>query len=259
MKISVIVPTYKPKDYLWDCLNSIYNQTFSKHDYELLLILNGCNEPYNTQIRDWLMKHVELQVQYFQTNEGGVSNARNIALDNVRGEYVTFIDDDDLVSSFFLEELYKGASSSKNVVSLCYPYAFKDGNIDEQIHYTVTDAYYYCLENKCISLSSAVRRFFSGPCMKLISMDVIGDRRFNKRFKIGEDSLFMFLISDRIKNVALTSSKSIYYRRYREDSASFANRTVKEQIANNFRLIWEYTKIFVQGGYSAYFFATRVV
>lgn len=258
MKISVIVPTYKPHDYLWDCLDSIYNQTFPKNDYELILVLNGCNEPYNTQIKNWLLKHNDLQVQYFQTNEGGVSNARNIALDNVKGEYVTFIDDDDLVSSVFLEELYKGASTTNNIVSLCYPYAFKDGKIDKQIHYTVTDAYNYCVKNKCKSLSSVARKFFSGPCMKLIPMNIIGDRRYNKHFKIGEDSLFMFLISNRIKNVALTSYKAVYYRRYRDESASFTNRTIKEQILNNLRLIWEYIKIFIHGGYSPYFFVTRV-
>ena len=106
MKISVIVPTYKPQTYLWECLDSIYNQTFPKTDYELVLVLNGCNEPYNTQIKEWLSKHEDLQVQYFQIDEGGVSNARNIALNNAKGKYVTFIDDDDLISFSFLEELY---------------------------------------------------------------------------------------------------------------------------------------------------------
>lgn len=87
MKISVIVPTYKPQTYLWECLDSIYNQTFSKSEYELVLVLNGCNEPYNAQIKDWLAKHSDLQVQYIQTDEAGVSNARNMALDVARGVY----------------------------------------------------------------------------------------------------------------------------------------------------------------------------
>ena len=112
MKISVIVPTYKPKAYLWECLNSIYNQTFPKTDYEVLLVLNGCNEPYNTQIKEWLSKHSDLQVQYFQIDEGGVSNARNIALNNLTGEYVTFIDDDDLISPKYLKELFENATSN---------------------------------------------------------------------------------------------------------------------------------------------------
>mgnify|MGYP003280287308 FL=1 len=125
MKISVIVPTYKPQAYLWECLDSIYNQTFPKLDYELVLVLNGCCEPYNAQIKEWLLRHSDLQVQYFQTDEGGVSNARNIALDNAKGDYVTFIDDDDLISPAYLEELYDKATP--DAVSLCYPYAFNDG------------------------------------------------------------------------------------------------------------------------------------
>ena len=52
-----------------------------------MLVLNGCNEPYNAQIKDWLAKHSDLQVQYIQTDEAGVSNARNMALDVARGVY----------------------------------------------------------------------------------------------------------------------------------------------------------------------------
>lgn len=57
MKISVIVPTYRPQGYLWECLDSVYNQTFPKSDYELVLVLNGCDEPFHSQIKDWLGKH----------------------------------------------------------------------------------------------------------------------------------------------------------------------------------------------------------
>lgn len=256
MKISVIVPTYKPHSYLWECLNSIYNQSFPKTDYELLLVLNGCNEPYNTQINDWLLKHSDLQIQYIQTDEGGVSNARNIALDKAKGKYVTFIDDDDFVSPDFLRELYKRVSPT--IVSLCYPYAFKDGDLCNQLSYTVTDAYNYCIKNKCKHLSSMARKYFSGPCMKLIPMSFIHGRKYNTHFKIGEDSLFMFLISDKIDKIAFTSTEAVYYRRYRGESASFLNRTAKEQIVNNLQLIWEYIKIYMHGGYSFYLFATRV-
>lgn len=259
MKISVIVPTYRPQGYLWECLNSIYNQTFSKLDYELVLVLNGCNEPFHSQIKDWLGKHSDLQVQFFQTDEGGVSNARNIALDNARGEYITFIDDDDLISPAYLEKLYDKATP--DTVSLCYPYAFKDGNIDKQIHYTVTDAYYYCIENKCKKLSSMVRKYFSGPCMKLIPMSFIHDRRYDVRFKNGEDSLFMFLISDKIKKFAFTSKDATYYRRYRDNSAYTRGKTKREIISNKMSMIKAYISIYLKKPqkYSLFFFITRLL
>lgn len=133
MKISVIVPTYRPQGYLWECLDSVYNQTFSKSDYELILVLNGCNEPYNSQIKDWVSEHKDLQVQYFQTNQGGVSNARNIALDTAKGEYVTFIDDDDYISATYLESLM--CVADKSTIAIACPHAFKDGKEDVKVRY----------------------------------------------------------------------------------------------------------------------------
>lgn len=258
MKITVIVPSYKPQAYLWECLDSIYNQTFSKTDYELVLVLNGCCEPYNSQIKDWLSMHKDLQVQYIQTDEGGVSNARNIALDNVKGEYVTFIDDDDLISPMYLEELYEEVAP--DTVSLCYPYAFNDGERDPQLPYSITDAYDYCTQHNCRSLTSRVRKFFSGPCMKLIPMSFIQGRRYDVRFKNGEDSLFMFLISDKVDKISFTSKNAVYYRRYRIGSAVMVKRSIWNVTQNQIKLIKEYSKIFFRHPfeYSVNFYLTRI-
>lgn len=260
MKISVIVPTYKPQAYLWECLESIFNQTLPKSDYELVLVLNGCNEPYKTQILEWLSKHKDMKVQFFQTDMGGVSNARNIALDNANGEYVTFIDDDDLISTAYLKELYEKATP--DTVSLCYPYAFNDGKIEKQLSsYGVTDAYNYCIEHKCNKLTSRVRKYFSGPWMKLIPISFIQDRRFDVRFKNGEDSLFMFLISDKTKKFAFTSKDAVYYRRYRDNSAYTRSKTKREIIANKTSLIKAYISIYLRKPqkYSLLFFITRLL
>ena len=259
MKISVIVPTYKPQAYLWECLDSIYNQTFPKSYYELVLVLNGCNEPYNTQILDWLSKHKDLNVQFFQIDTGGVSNARNIALDNAKGEYVTFIDDDDLISTAYLKELYEKATP--DTVSLCYPYAFNDRDIEKQLPYSITKAYDYICKHKCKNLSSMARKFFSGPCMKLIPMSFIHDRRYDVRFKNGEDSLFMFLISDKIDKVSFTSKDAIYYRRFRENSACTRSKTKREIIANKMNMIKAYISIYLRKPqkYSLLFFITRLL
>ena len=259
MKISVIVPTYRPQAYLWECLDSIYNQTFSKLDFELVIVLNGCNEPYNAQIKEWLSHHSDLQVLYIQTDEGGVSNARNIALDKAKGEYVAFIDDDDIVSPSYLEELY--AKASPDTISLCYPYAFNDGDIGVQLPYRITSAYEYCVHHRCHKISSMARKFFSGPCMKLIPMSFIQDRRFNVKFKNGEDSLFMFLISDKIKKVAFTSKNTIYYRRCRIDSATTIKRNKSIVVSNQINIIIEYSRVYFSSPqkYDLRFYITRLL
>lgn len=258
MKISVIVPTYKPKEYLWECLDSLVAQTLPGSEWELLLVLNGCCEPWRTQIEQYIGSKMQgMNVVFVQTDTPGVSNARNIALDRARGEYITFIDDDDYVSPSYLEELY--AKVSPNTISLCYPYAFNDGNPEVQLSYGITDAYEYCKKNSCDSISSRVRKYFSGPWMKLIPMSFIQERRFDVRFKNGEDCIFMFLLSDRYKKMSFTSRNAIYYRRFREGSAVTTKRSKKEVILNSLKCMNEYTKIFFRGNYSVYFYLSRII
>lgn len=256
MKISVIIPTYKPQTYLWECLDSLVAQTFPKEDFEVILVLNGCCQPYKSDIEAYINKHNDTIFHFIQTDVPGVSNARNIALDNAQGDYVAFIDDDDYVSPKYLEELY--AVSSEDTIGLCYPYAFNDGEPQKQLPYGITDAY-----NKLKSLGKTkyprARKFFSGPCMKLIPMSFIQGRRYDVRFKIGEDSLFMFLISDKMNKVDFTSEKAVYYRRIRNNSALFKARTKTECICNHLRSIRLYTKIYFSGNYNTYFYLTRIM
>lgn len=260
MKISVIIPTYKPKDYLWECLDSLVTQTFSKEDFEVIIVLNGCCAPWKEGIDTYMASKMKgMNINFIQTDVPGVSNARNIALDNAKGEYVTFIDDDDLVSPKFLQELYEKVSP--NTVSLCYPYAFNDGDSSTQLPYRITDAYDFCVKNNKNILNSKARKFFSGPGMKLIHRDIIENRRFDVRFTNGEDSLFMFLISDKFQNINFTSIEAVYYRRYRENSAVTKKRKLSEVTRNSLNLISLYSTIYFKniGKYNFLFYVTRII
>lgn len=260
MKISIIIPSYKPQGYIWECLDSIRDQTFPKEDYELILVLNGCKEPYYTQIKNYINQNLlGYNVNFIQTDTGGVSNARNIALDAAKGEYVTFIDDDDYISPKYLEELYKAASP--DTVSLCYPYAFNDGEPEVQIQYPITKVFDEYQTRTKFRLTSKLRKYFSGPCMKLIPMSFIQERRYDVRFKNGEDSLFMFLISDKIKKLSLTSKDAIYYRRYRENSAVTSKRSRLNITKNGLKMISVYMQIYCNAPhkYNFVFFLQRLL
>lgn len=97
--------------------------------------------------------------------------------------------------------------------------------------------------------------------MKLIPMSFIQDRRYDVRFKNGEDSLFMFLISDKIKKIAFTSKDAIYYRRYRDNSACTRSKTKREIIANKINVIKAYISIYLRKPqkYSLFFLITRLL
>lgn len=241
MKISVIIPTYKPQDYIWECLDSLNNQTFSKEYFEVIIILNGCNDPYLKQINDYIVIHKINNFILKQADTPGVSNARNIALDIAKGEYICFIDDDDWVSHNYLEELYKHAKP--DVIPLCRPLSFLDGTTNYNPYYITKDYDHFHTEGR-VSFTLP-QRFFNGPVYKLIHRDVIGTRRFDVRFKNGEDSLFMFLCSDRFKWVEFAESSCVYYRRFRHESASMRKKSIWRRIKNCTKLNITRTHIYV--------------
>lgn len=258
MKISVIIPTYKPQLYLQDCLRSIASQTFPKKDYEVIIVLNGCDEPYKSKITHFISENMsDINVNFIHTTLKGVSNARNIALENCRGEYIAFIDDDDYVSSQYLELLYLKAS--ENTIPLCYPLSFKDGT-KNYTPYLITRDYDKNVKSGKCNFKKA-RKFFSGPVYKLIPRQVIGDRRFDCRFSNGEDSLFMFLISDKFQYVDFTSKEAVYYRRIRENSAVTIKRPRFSICINELKRMIIYTKIFFSNPfkYSFNFYVTRML
>lgn len=257
--ISVIIPTYRPKAYIWECLQSLAEQTLAAEQFEVIIVLNGCEEPYYTQIQEFIVEHMSAhQVHLIQTDQGGVSNARNIGLASAQGDYIAFIDDDDYVSTSYLEEMLSLATD--NNIVLCYPYAFKDGYPAQQLPYRITDAYNQCASKSNISINSVARKFFSGPCMKMIPANYVEGQQFDVRFKVGEDSLFMFLISNKVKNITFTSQNAIYYRRCRENSAIFSTNA-KQRIQNAIYLIIAYSKIYFSkiGEYNFLFYATRIL
>lgn len=90
-KISVIVPVYNVEQYLPRCIDSILVQTFT--DFELLLIDDGSTDNSGKICDEYAKKDNRIRV--FHKENGGVSSARNLGLDNIRGEFVNFVDSDD--------------------------------------------------------------------------------------------------------------------------------------------------------------------
>lgn len=96
--ISVIVPVYKAENYLHRCIDSILAQTYT--DFELLLINDGSPDNSGAICNDYALK--DSRVRVFHKENGGVSTARNLGLDNARGKYITFCDADDYVGEDWL-------------------------------------------------------------------------------------------------------------------------------------------------------------
>lgn len=236
MKISVIIPTYKPQNYLWDCLASLVAQTFPKDDFEVILVLNGCNEPYKSAIEKYIAEMMQgIHVNLIHAEMPGVSNARNIGLDNAKGEYVAFVDDDDILSCVYLEELYN--VSSPTCIGCSNSYCFKK-DITEKKDNFLSKGY-----RKCLLLRFTLynyRCFLSPPIAKLIHKNIIGDNRFPLNLKKSEDSVFCLRISPYIEMMKLTIENAIYYQREREGSAMRTKQSKYKILKEHIFIMWVY-------------------
>lgn len=105
-EISVIVPTYKPDYYIQECSNSIVSQSLNKENYEVLIVLNGDKETFFTETESYLKKNNLNNFNLIYTQERGVSNVRNIALDRAKGNYICFVDENFLDKNY-LEEMLR--------------------------------------------------------------------------------------------------------------------------------------------------------
>lgn len=259
MEITVIIPTYKPQEYLWECLDSLAAQTFPKDEYEVMIVLNGCDQPYRDRIERYMSNTgAELNIKLLQSHDSGVSKARNMALDLAQGKYLCFIDDDDYVSPSYLEELH--AKASEDTIVLAYPRAFNDGET-AMLPYRSADIFRSISGHGKVSLTKA-RNLLHITCMKLIPRQIIGNRRYDSRFSVGEDTLMMFTISDRIRFVDFTSENAVYYRRFRKGGAlsTYNASGFGTRLKNSLRLALRYTGIYFSGmrRYSFFFYLTRV-
>ena len=97
-KISVIVPVYNTAKYLNRCIDSILSQTFS--DFELLLIDDGSTDNSGSICDEYVIQ--DSRVRVFHKENGGVSLARNLGVNEARGEWIAFIDADDWILDTYL-------------------------------------------------------------------------------------------------------------------------------------------------------------
>ena len=105
-KISIIVPVYNVERFLRKCIDCILAQTFI--DFELLLINDGSKDNSGAICDEYGAKDSRIRV--FHKKNGGVSSARNLGLDNAKGEWVIFMDADDFwCDNTILEQLYSNA------------------------------------------------------------------------------------------------------------------------------------------------------
>ena len=125
VEISIIIPVYNAEKTLERCVNSILSQDFT--DFELILVDDGSSDKSGQLCQAFASR--DSRVRVFHQNNGGVSSARNVGLDNASGKWITFCDSDDYVlpgwlSNFIL--ISEGYDLIVQGFQTPYPYPWLD-------------------------------------------------------------------------------------------------------------------------------------
>lgn len=121
--ISVIVPCYKVEDYMPRCIDSILRQTYK--NLEIILVDDGSPDRCGEICDAYADKDSRIRV--IHKLNGGLSDARNVAIDQAKGEWITFIDGDDFVSDNYVEVLYNIVAGLGCECAVCPLNPFKEG------------------------------------------------------------------------------------------------------------------------------------
>ncbi len=177
---SIIVPVYNVEQYLSQCIDSILQQSFPY--FELLLINDGSSDNSGVICDEYALKDNRIRV--FHKQNGGVSAARNLGIENAKGQWVLFIDSDDWIDKEMLSYV---ETHKKDVDFVQFGFRKTNSAVLE----------YSAVPNEILKLSSQnycnLQLYHPAICGYVVKLDVI--KKYNLKFpagiKYGEDQVFI--------------------------------------------------------------------
>lgn len=161
IKLSIIIPYFELKEYTEELLKALAPQVTP--EVEIILVDDGSREPFETPYK-WC--------NVIRKKNGGAGSARNVGLDKAKGEYITFIDADDLVPEYYIKEILKCIDDkAADVIDLSFR-SF-DGR---HFNHLLSSDYDYLP--------------FPSPSLRVFKKDYIGEIRFSEIKDAAEDEDF---------------------------------------------------------------------
>ncbi len=252
-KISIIVPIYNAENYLRQCINSILEQTYS--NLEIILVDDGA-EDKSGEICDELEK-TDDRIKVIHVENGGVSRARNIGLENATGEYIMFIDADDFYEKNSCEILYNTITQNDaDFVVGNYINTTANGEKWEDPIFSQQS-----YDNFWLSVNDHKKSFY---VMNSVVWNKIFKREFieknNFRFKdgmIAEDAIFSiscYFNSDK----AYYTNEVVYNYRQNKDKTSITTTCSKEyflKINETYQMLYSIFEKKHEMGFFRYYYA----
>ena len=241
--ISIVIPIYNAEKYLEQCLNSIKNQTYK--NFEVIMVNDGSKDESETICKRFL--EYDARFRYFTKENGGVSSARNLGLDNVKGDFITFIDSDDWIAENHLELLINSIKkTNSDIVVSCYKEF--DNNIDT--YYTIV---YTKQEKNLLNFEKmnrddfltifpklmSINVCFNNAVAKLFRKELVNNLRFDTSIKYGEDLDFYFSLYLNVESISYVDELTYVYRIHGDSTTSNFNQEYAEQELSIFKKMFK--------------------
>lgn len=209
--VSIIIPIYKVEPYLRRCLDSVIHQKYT--NLEIILVDDGSPDGCPQICDEYAARDKRIVV--IHKENGGISDARNAGLDICKGEYIYFIDSDDIIPSHCIDILLKIIILEKTEIALSSYEEFSDAEPDldqsnQNYSYTTING-----SEALILLCRDNTPGFMSSCMKIYKKKCFDGIRFPLG-KLYEDAHTNYKIYHTCKKICYTSTPLYYYRLHKE-------------------------------------------
>ena len=223
-KVSVIIPNYNGAKYIEDAILSVINQTYKI--WELIIIDDGSTDDSEMKINKYLSDKI-LFIKRPKTRVKGGNTCRNIGIENASGKYIIFLDSDDLLAEYCLEQRVKWMNNHDNVdFAVFNMYRFYDDVSKKQLHtkLNVVNPLSSFLGLNCLWQTTA-------PIWR---MDFVKQVKFNEKYSRLQDPEMVIrsLMQDGVSYYLVNDSKPDAF--YRLSSGSPTKKNIERNVSSNY-------------------------
>ncbi len=215
--ISVMMPTYNNGKYIKQAIDSIYIQNYE--NMEIIVVDDGSTDNTKEIVKSYK------DIKYFYTEHGGISHARNIALENSEGEYIAFCDSDDywLPGKISAQMQYFKENPNSEIVFTKYEVFFENENLKVNKR---------AMHEK--EIEDSFKQYLPSTLLKKELFEKYGN--FDEKFSGIEDCEFIYRITMKGININHYIDKNFYMRRIHGNNITLLqNRSVKSIITSVLR------------------------
>lgn len=229
--ISVVIPVYNAEPYLPGCLDSVLRSTY--RDFELILVNDGSTDRSPAICREYAAR--DSRVQLISQENAGVSAARNRGIDACRGEWVVFVDADDLISPDFLGLIAQEEGQDLLLFDFAPTEAeLAAGPAPEPLRYGREDVP-ELLRSLIVRLQliEGGNLNFVSPCAKAYRRELMecGPVRFSPELFYGEDKLFNVEYLTKAAHCTYIPAPVYYYNIHLDSSSHRFNPRLPHNLA----------------------------